>query len=123
MPAVNRITQQSGVTLLEVLVGFVIFTSSLVAVLNYIANQVYLGHRVDNTYQMVKLVHQLVIGRRIGDEEVSRLNDEYHALHIDLDSHLINEASRTHPTNLMHTQYTISDGGADFTWSVLEVTR
>ncbi len=40
-----RLDRQRGLTLLEVLVGFVIFTTSLVAVLDYVGGQIYHVHR------------------------------------------------------------------------------
>jgi Tfp pilus assembly protein PilV len=48
---------QYGVTLLEVLVGFVIFSASLVAVLDYVSGQVYNFHRSASNLQKVQLAY------------------------------------------------------------------
>lgn len=48
---------QHGVTLLEVLVGFVIFSASLVAVLDYVSGQIYNFHRSASNLQKVQLAY------------------------------------------------------------------
>ena len=45
-------------TLLEVLVGFVIFSASLVAVLEYVGWQVFHQHRSDIKLQKLELVYE-----------------------------------------------------------------
>lgn len=54
----TRLTsRQKGVTLLEVMVGFVIFTSSLVGVLDYVSGHVYHFHLSATNLQKVKLAY------------------------------------------------------------------
>lgn len=54
----TRLTsRQQGVTLLEVMVGFVIFTSSLVGVLDYVSGHVYHFHLSATNLQKVKLAY------------------------------------------------------------------
>jgi Tfp pilus assembly protein PilV len=55
MPAFSG---QRGVTLIEVLVGFVIFTSSLVAVLNYVSQQVYQNRLSTTNLQKIEIIYE-----------------------------------------------------------------
>jgi len=56
MRRTHYFSRQSGVTLLEVLVGFVIFISSLVAVLDHVANGIYLQKKAAQKAQRAALV-------------------------------------------------------------------
>ncbi len=47
---------QDGVTLIEVLVGFVIFMTSLVAVLDYVGNQVQLERISESRYRAMQIL-------------------------------------------------------------------
>ena len=54
----TRLTsRQKGVTLLEVMVGFVIFTSSLVGVLDYVSGHVYHFHLSATNLQKVNMTY------------------------------------------------------------------
>ena len=59
-------TRQKGVTLLEVLVGFVIFCSSLVAVLDYVSGQIYHYQLSGANLQKVQLAYDWSVARQTG---------------------------------------------------------
>ncbi len=50
--------KQEGVTLLEVLVGFVIFTSSLVAILDYVSGQIYHSQLSGSYLEKIQLIYE-----------------------------------------------------------------
>jgi len=57
MPPTTNRGLQSGLTLLEVLVGFVIFTLSLVAILDYVGEQVFHVHRSGSHLQRLQQLY------------------------------------------------------------------
>ena len=59
-------TRQKGVTLLEVLVGFVIFCSSLVAVLDYVSGHIYHYQLSVANMLKVQLVYDWSVARHTG---------------------------------------------------------
>ncbi len=50
--------RQQGITLLEVLVSFVIFTASLVAILDFVSGQIFHVHRSASNLQRVQGIYQ-----------------------------------------------------------------
>ncbi len=51
-------SRQQGITLLEVLVGFVIFTASLVAILDFVSGQIFHVHRSASNLQRLQGIYQ-----------------------------------------------------------------
>lgn len=60
----TAIQRQSGLTLIEVLVGFVIFTVSLVAILDYVGAQIFHVHRAKSGLQHLQQIYDRELGAR-----------------------------------------------------------
>jgi Tfp pilus assembly protein PilV len=113
---------QKGVTLLEVLIGFVIFTSSLVAILDYVGNQVYLNHLTDKNQRRTLLVYELDSVSGLENNEQASIITAYQ----DIDASAISEPLYEFKDGrkdmvLLQTLYSVGDVGNTFAWSVLEV--
>ena len=118
----NPFADQKGMTLLEVMVGFVIFTSSLVAILNFVSNQVFLNHISDKNQQKARLVYDYSSISELGAEEqaamaASRKNLDLSTSSSSLDSY----KNRSSESQLLHTQISVWDRGEAYVWSVFEV--
>ncbi len=115
------ITQQKGITLLEVLIGFVIFTSSLVSILDYVGNQVYLTHLTDKKQHRVQLVYEL-FSAGSDQREQARILSTYQDMDVAVTSQKLDEMKvRKNTASIFQTQYSVTDTDNQFEWSVLEV--
>jgi Tfp pilus assembly protein PilV len=127
LPSASRIkrfalTQQKGVTLLEVLIGFVIFCSSLVAILDYVGNHVYLYHQAEKNQQQLLLLYDLSTQAVLGERHLSELIANRHGMQVSLVSEVEDEIrSRRLQTSLIQSHYSIGDKDSSFTWTVFEV--
>lgn len=118
---INRFQRQTGITLLEVLVGFVIFTLSLVAVLDYVGNQIYLTHQSDNKNLKAMLVNEL-FNSGLQEQEQARIMSSYPQMDISVSTEKIDEFKfRRKSSSLYRSLYSIDDAGNHFEWAVLEV--
>ena len=114
--------QQQGMTLLEVLVGFVIFTSSLVAILNHVSNQVYLNHLSDKNQQKAQLLYDYSTVVALGPEALSAFASSRQGLELSYVSSAVDSFNgRKGDSDLLKTQITVWDGGESYDWSVYEI--
>ncbi len=77
MKMMNLTTTQEGVTLLEVLVGFVIFTSSLVAILDYVSGQIYHSHLSLTNLQKVQMIYEFSSAIGLNSEQLNTQTTKY----------------------------------------------
>ncbi len=118
------IDKQRGVTLLEVLVGFVIFTSSIVAVMDYVTQQVYLLHRSNNNHEKAQFIYDLTDIYSMGSEQqviesVDMSDLDWNAEAVVLESFTKKRSNRA----LVKSTYTISDPNSKLVWDVLAISN
>ena len=116
----NKLTKQNGVTLLEVLVGFVIFTSSLVGILDYVSGQIYHFHLSSQNLQKTQLIYEQssVAGTSIGKELVN--SGEYYDLDLSQVSTTLEENRSGSDTLMLNRfDYTVTNTTNSFEWSVI----
>jgi len=114
---------QKGVTLLEVLVGFVIFTSALVAVLEYVSSQIYHGHLSTSSLDKVQMIYDLSTLSELGDIYHTEQNSQYDDFSWSLTSSNMGAftSNPNEPDILLksHT-YSVMDKNNTFNWTVLK---
>ncbi len=113
-----------GMTLLEVLVGFVIFTSSLVAILNYVSNQVYLNHLTERNQIKASLINDYATLAELG--ETSRLGvvSSQDGMDVSLASTRIDSYKEGKAgAVLVQTQISVTDRNGSYEWSILEIMQ
>lgn len=116
----NKLAKQKGVTLLEVLVGFVIFTSSLVGILDYVSGQIYHSHLSSENLQKVQLIYEQssVAGTAIGKELVN--SGEFYDLDLSQASTTLEENRQGGETLMLNRyDYTITNTTNSFEWAVI----
>lgn len=112
--------RQAGVTLLEVMVGFVVFTSSLVVVLDYVSNHVYQGRLTDEgLHKTGQIYAQTVVMQGPAESRMGRALGK--ARYDVLISSSVMDAKeiRGQEITLLRDQYQINDRDGSFTWTVL----
>lgn len=115
-------THQSGVTLLEVLIGFVIFTTSLVALLDYVSGQVYHTHRTAQTLQAVKLIHDWSsVTPEIEDQRRIRHSDRAGFEYLISSSAMESVNLRKREILLNRYSYSVGDREHLFAWTVIRI--
>ncbi len=115
-------SRQQGITLLEVLVGFVIFTASLVAILDFVSGQIFHVHRSASNLQRLQGIYQ-TLG-----------NDGQESLKRSLESGQANQYSWTVATTEMDAiemgktslqlnryDYSIADLNNELHWTVIRI--
>ena len=116
--------KQCGVTLIEVLVGFVIFTSSLVVVLDYVSEQVYHKHRVSAAVKKAELVYQLSTMAPYMNDFSAIAQDDYDGLSWNVASSVMdNHRERKNQIQLKRFDYKIDGEGQAFKWSVISLNQ
>lgn len=117
-----RCRRQQGVTMIEVLVGFVIFMSSLVAVLDYVGNQAYLERVSQQRYQAISTIQQQLMELATGDVDRQKLRVEDRSIEVRAAS-VINQESielRRIEHRLQRIRFVIRDDRGERNWTVLD---
>jgi Tfp pilus assembly protein PilV len=113
---------QRGVTLIEVLVGFVIFTSSLVAVLGYVGEQIFHTHRASANLQRIQRIYetsQSFDRDALREASASDAGAEYTWL---VSATTMDQLENsTEPLSLVRYDYSVADRQNTMTWSVLHL--
>lgn len=122
------ISRQLGISLLEVLVGFVIFTSSLVAVLEYVSGQVYHYHLSSRTQQKVQMIYDLAVISDLGIEEQLNQANNYVDFDWTINSSAMDtlgqeEQQQEQQQLLNRTTYSVIDDSNTFEWTVLKIKK
>ncbi len=117
-------SRQKGISLLEVLVGFVIFTSSLVAVLDYVSGQVYHYHLSSATYQKVQMIYDLSEVSKLGVEQQVGLADDYNGLNWSVTTLIMDSFSqRDKEKILQRSTHSVTNESNSFEWTVLNISE
>lgn len=117
-----RPASQKGVTLLEVMIGFVIFSASLVAVLDYVGNQVYLQHQAQKNQQKTFLLYELATQAGLGLQHQIQLIADQPDLQVTFSDSVVDESAvKNTETRLFESKISVSDGDSTLEWMVLEV--
>jgi Tfp pilus assembly protein PilV len=118
----GTLNKQEGMTLLEVLVGFVIFTASLVAILNYVSNQVYLNHQTEKNLQKALLIYDYSLLSATDPEAGAIFAASQPDFNLKLDSTPVDSyKDKNSETVLVKTQVSVGDGAGNYDWSILEL--
>ena len=113
---------QQGITLLEVMIGFVIFSVSLVAVLDYVGNQVYLQHKAQKNQQKNLLLYELAIQSELGPEHMAQLISGHPDLRVTVSDTLIDDSTRRNTeAAIFESRFSLSDVDSTLDWTVIEV--
>lgn len=120
-PCLSIVKDQSGMTLLEVMVGFVIFSSSLIAILDYVSNQLYLYQLASKNKEEIELLYNYSLLSGLGvDARAKFLSTEsaydltYTSLPVE-----VTEDSKVDQV-LIKTTLKIENGENPFLWAVYE---
>lgn len=117
------LAEQKGVTLLEVLVGFVIFISAMVAVLEYVSSQIYHGHLSASSLDKVQMIYDLSTLAELGTVHQSEYISKYENINWSLSSSAMDSFSsnRNDEVNLLtRNTFTVIDNDNAFNWTVLK---
>ncbi len=117
-------SRQKGITLLEVLVGFVIFTSSLVAVLDYVSGQVYHYHLSYDAYQKVQMIYDLTEVSKIGIEQQLIQADHYYNYNWTVSTLIMDSFSQKDKEKILQqSTHSVSNESNTFVWDVLNISE
>ena len=113
--------RQAGVTLIEVLVGFVIFMTSLVAVLDYVGNQVQLERISESRYRAMQILGEQFRSLAT-DETGARVPLESGGIQVRPASIRIQERfdNRRSSRELRRIEFLIRDDRGERRWTVLD---
>jgi len=118
----KSIDKQQGVTLLEVLVGFVIFTSSLVAVLDYVSGQIYNNHLSSTNQQKVQMIYDFSTSLELAPGHLKVQSAKYDSFDFTvLSSTMGSSSQRDGDVFLNRYDYTVSDSSNSLAWAVIKV--
>jgi Tfp pilus assembly protein PilV len=113
---------QNGMTLLEVMVGFVIFSASLVAILDYVSNQIYLNHLTEKNQHKVRLIYDYSLTQEMGVDAQQSFASTLTDFNLSFDSTVIDSfESRRGNMVLTKTIISVEDGGSSYDWSIYEI--
>jgi type II secretory pathway pseudopilin PulG len=114
--------KHSGMTLLEVLVGFVIFTASLVAILDYVSNQVYLNHLTEKNQIKASVINDYAALALLGESAQIGFASSQEGMEVSLESTQIDsyKEGRTESV-LVQTLISVTENGNSYEWSILEI--
>ncbi len=121
MPRLLYRRGQAGVTLIEVLVGFVIFMTSLVAVLDYVGNQVQLERISESRYRAMQMLGEQFRSLAT-DETRARVLLESGGIQVRPSSIRIQERfeNRRSSRELRRIEFLIRDDRGERRWTVLD---
>ncbi len=115
----KRLKNQYGVTLLEVLVGFVIFSASLVAILNFVSGQIYHAHISAENLQKVQLIYDYSNAFN-GDVDFQSGSDS--AFDLSVSSSVIEESKqRQGEFALSQYEYSVSNTHNSLVWTSIKI--
>jgi Tfp pilus assembly protein PilV len=118
----KSIAKQAGVSLLEVLVGFVIFTSSLVGILNYVSGQIYHLHLSSDNLKKYQLIYEHANDLGPGQEMLLRGSNENSNLTLSLSMSTLAEANqRGKDLSLNQYDYSVTSATNSVPWSVIKL--
>ena len=121
MPQTTSRGLQSGLTLLEVLVGFVIFTLSLVAILDYVGEQVFHVHRSGSNLQRLQQIYLSSSNGKGFEPSGDTEQDEFDWLVVATELDALESSDQV----LLLNRYDIkvSNANNSLTWSVIRNRR
>ena len=109
-------------TLVEVMVGFVIFSASLVAILNYVSNQIYLNHITEKNQQKASLIGEYSSLSAIGEQAQAEFISAQETVDIDVSyGPLDSFKQRNQEIALVETLITVTEQGNSYQWTILEI--
>lgn len=114
--------RQRGVTLLEVLVGFVIFSTSMVAVLDYVSGQIYQYQLSTSNLKELQLIYDASVADKLS--ETGFYSADSNAVDYKLMvSETIMDTYRQRGDDLKMklSQYSTNRRAGGFHWSVIKV--
>lgn len=116
-------TTQKGITLLEVLVGFVIFTTSLVAVLDYVSGQVFHYYRSASHLGQVQVIYDWVALARADETQQVYLSSARDETEIITISASIMETVEVRGEEILLNRYSYQADGSDATsaWKIIRI--
>ena len=113
---------QGGMTLLEVLVGFVIFSASLVAILDYVSNQIYLNHLTEKNEARVSLIDGYAALSSLGEEARIEYITAQDTMSMSVNSRAVDSIEKGRlKLSLMQSTIVVSDQNNSYEWSILEL--
>jgi Tfp pilus assembly protein PilV len=120
--SVHSSGRQKGVTLIEVLVGFVIFTTSLVAVLNYVSEQIYHNQRATMNLQKMQTIYEWSRIQPLGLDESRALSPRADDFSLMVAASTIDAFTQNETETLLNSySYSVADQDNALTWDVLRV--
>ena len=116
--------RQKGISLLEVLVGFVIFTSSLVAVLDFVSGQIYLYHLSSSSQQKVQMIYDLSVIADLGIEQQIGMAADYDDFDWSVTSSVMDSMQQRDDERLLNrSTYSVVDSNGVYEWTVLKIEQ
>ncbi len=113
---------QSGMTLLEVLVGFVIFSASLVAILNYVSNQVYLNHLTESNQVKMNMIKDYADMASVSEEQRLEWLFSQNGLNLQVETEQVDSFKKGRDQlNLVQKLIQVEENGVLFKWAILEL--
>ncbi len=113
---------QNGMTLLEVLVGFVIFSASLVAILDYVSNQIYLNHLTEKNQHKASLIDEYAALSALGESAQVAFISSQEVMAVSANSTPIDRVKeRNNEMTLLETHISVTDQSERYEWSILEI--
>lgn len=114
--------KNNGMTLLEVLVGFVIFSASLVAILEYVSNQVYLNHQTEKNERKAHLIYEYSLFSELGPDATSVLASSQSEFNLLFSSTPVDSfKNRKAEIVLVKTLVSVEDGAGTYDWAIMEL--
>ncbi len=108
--------------MLEVLVGFVIFTTSLVAVLDYVSGQIYHSHLSLTNLQKVQMIYDFSTVIELDPEQLGAQSTKYDNFNFTvLSSTMESSSQRSGELLLNRYDYSVSDSNNALAWAVIKV--
>ncbi len=114
--------RQKGVTLLEVLVGFVIFTTSLVAVLDFVSGQIYQSQLSTSYLKKIQMIYERSSLPGFGVDSRLSQSPEGDVFLLTVSSTSMDSSAESGTEiRLNRHSFSLVDGGNTLAWTVLEV--
>ena len=114
--------KQQGVTLIEVLVGFVIFMASLVVVLDYVSEQIFHSHRSADNLEQLQFIYQLESMRPYFSDRLDMPNFNQANMRWSMSESVLETfKQRKKDLALKKITYQLGDGEKNFQWEVLSI--
>ena len=113
----------SGITLIEVLVGFVIFMASLVAILDYVANQMHLRRTSAENLERASALYQQALRADYPEDIAAGMSALPRGVTVEKQTErlLDSYSYRREKIGLWQVDYRAQSASGVFQWSVIEV--